>query len=265
MQVRLAFAVAAHLEPEVLLVDEVLAVGDASFQKKCLNKMEDVGKEGRTVLFVSHHMPSITRLCGRTILFDQGKIVLDGPTHPVVGEYLRKMLGTTPIRCWENPETAPSSDVVWLRSVAIKNSQDKIVDAIDIREAVAVELRYDVIKPGYALFPGFTVHNDEDIWLFASLETNPEWLRKPRPAGSYVSTGWIPGNFLAEGTMFVGASIRSEEPEQLHFYEREAVAFQVIENPGGLTTRIDHPGEFPGVVRPMLKWETKYSPPGQKP
>ena len=265
MQVRLAFSVAAHLEPDILLVDEVLAVGDSAFQKKCLNKMEEVGKEGRTVIFVSHHMPSITRLCERTILLEQGQIVRNGPTYQVVGEYLRKTLGTTPIRYWENPDTAPSSDIVRLRSMAIKNSQGQVVDTIDIREPVAIELGFDVLKSGYTLFPGFTVHNDEDIWLFASLENNPEWLRKPRPTGYFVSTGWIPGNFLAEGTMFVGASIRTEEPKQLHFYERDAVAFQVIENPGGLTARIDHPGEFPGVVRPLLKWDTTYYPPGQKP
>src|SRR5829696_8295834 len=89
MYVRLAFAVAAHLEPEILVVDEVLAVGDASFQRKCLDKMKDVGEHGRTVLFVSHNMPAITRLCDRTILLDEGRILKDGPSHQVVGTYLR--------------------------------------------------------------------------------------------------------------------------------------------------------------------------------
>lgn len=265
MQVRLAFSVAAHMEPDILLVDEVLAVGDAAFQKKCLNKMEEVGHEGRTVIFVSHHMPSISRLCERTILMERGQIVRDGPTHQVVGEYLHKMLGSTPTRYWKDPQKAPSSDVVRLRSLAIKNTFGQVVDAVDIREMVAVEMIYEVLKPGYVLYPGFTVHNGEDIWLFASLEANPEWLRKPRPVGQYVSTGWIPGNLLAEGTMFVGASVRSEEPARVHFYERDAVAFRVIEHPGGLSARVDHPGEFPGVIRPLLQWDTSYIPPGQNP
>jgi len=265
MQVRLAFSVAAHMEPDILLIDEVLAVGDAAFQRKCLNKMEEVGNEGRTVIFVSHHMPSIVRLCERTILLGQGQIVRDGPTHQVVGEYLHKALGTTPTRNWKDPQNAPSSDIVRLRSMAIKNSFGQVVDTVDIREMVAVELGYEVMRPGYVLYPGFTIHNEEEIWLFASLETNPEWLRKPRPVGYFVSTGWIPGNFLAEGTMFVGASIRTEDPQRVHFYEREAASFQVIENPGGLSARIDHPGQFPGVVRPLLQWETTYYSPGQTP
>ena len=95
MYVRLAFAVAAHLEPEILIVDEVLAVGDADFQKKCLNKMEDVGQRGRTVLFVSHNMPAVTRLCKRVILLDEGTVLQDGPAAQVVGAYLSAGLGTT--------------------------------------------------------------------------------------------------------------------------------------------------------------------------
>ena len=265
MQVRLAFSVAAHMEPDILLVDEVLAVGDAAFQKKCLNKMEEVGHQGRTVIFVSHHMPSISRLCERTILMEQGQIARDGPTHQVVGEYLHKMLGTTPTRLWNDPRTAPSSEVVRLKSLAIKDSFGHVVDAVDIRDKVAVEMVYEVLTPGCVLYPGFTIHNEEDIWLFASLEANPEWLRKPRPVGQYVSTGWIPGNLLGEGTLFVGASVRSEEPGRVHFYERDAVAFRVIEHPGGLSARVDHPGEFPGVIRPLLDWDTSYFPPGQTP
>src|SRR5262249_52772870 len=87
MQVRLAFAVAAHLEPEILIVDEVLGVGDARFQKKCLNKMQDVGQQGRTVLFVSHNMPAVPRLCERAILLEEGKVAADGPSPRVVNLY----------------------------------------------------------------------------------------------------------------------------------------------------------------------------------
>ena len=120
MYVRLAFAVAAHLEPEVLLVDEVLAVGDSRFQRRCLNKMEDISQEGRTVLFVSHNMPSITRLCQRTILLDQGGILHDGPSPQVVGTYLSSGLGTTASREWD-PACAPGNDVCRLLAVRVKN------------------------------------------------------------------------------------------------------------------------------------------------
>src|SRR5690348_9588702 len=102
MYVRLAFAVAAHLEPEILIVDEVLAVGDVRFQKKCLNKMQDVGQQGRTVVFVSHSMAAITRLCSRTILLDEGRVLADGPTHQVVADYLNAGLGTSAEREWRD-------------------------------------------------------------------------------------------------------------------------------------------------------------------
>ena len=119
MYMRLAFAVAAHLEPEILLVDEVLAVGDGRFQRKCLDKMQDVGRQGRTVLFVSHNMPAITRLCPRTILLDGGRIIADGPSSQVVGAYLSSGLGTTAVRVWSDLNTAPGNDIVRLCAVRV--------------------------------------------------------------------------------------------------------------------------------------------------
>ncbi len=115
MKVRLAFAVAAHLEPDILIVDEVLAVGDAAFQRKCLNKMQDVEQEGRTVLFVSHNMLAITRLCQRAILLDEGRIVGDGVSHKVVSDYLGAGQRTTAAREWRDPSTAPGDKVARLR------------------------------------------------------------------------------------------------------------------------------------------------------
>jgi lipopolysaccharide transport system ATP-binding protein len=117
MYVRLAFAVAAHLEPEILLIDEVLAVGDTSFQKKCLGKIDDVARNGRTVLFVSHSMPAITRLCKRAILIDGGKVILDGSAHQVVNAYLGSGMGIMGIRKWDDPKRAPQNEFVRLTAV----------------------------------------------------------------------------------------------------------------------------------------------------
>src|SRR6185369_5415883 len=117
MYLRLAFAVAAHLDPEILLVDEVLAVGDARFQRKCLNKMQAIGDGGRTVLFVSHDMSAVTRLCPRTILLDGGRVLRDGSSHEVVGAYLSSDLGTTAAREWPDLTRAPGNDIVRLRAV----------------------------------------------------------------------------------------------------------------------------------------------------
>lgn len=258
MAVRLAFAVAAHLEPDILLVDEVLAVGDVAFQKKCLNKMEDVGQQGRTVLFVSHSMAAITRLCPRVILLDQGKIIADGPSHEVVSVYLSSGLGTSPQREWPEAHDAPGNEVVRLRAVRVR-SNGNITDAVDIRQDVDIVIEYDVLEPGYILWPHFTVHNDEGVFLFVSLDQDPAWLRKPRDVGHYVSVGTIPGNLLAEGTMFVGPAMRTEEPRNLHFYEREAVAFQVMDTQAGASARGDYPKQLPGVMRPLLDWKTQYS------
>src|SRR5436305_12699981 len=119
MYVRLAFAVAAHLETEILLVDEVLAVGDAEFQRKCLNKMEDIGHHGRTVLFVSHNLSAITRLCPRAILIEGGRIAADGRATEVVRRYLHSDLGTMAAREWPDPKTRPGDQVVPLRSIKV--------------------------------------------------------------------------------------------------------------------------------------------------
>lgn len=261
MGVRLAFAVAAHLEPEILLVDEVLAVGDATFQKKCLNKMEAVGQEGRTVLFVSHSMSSITRLCPRAILLDEGRIIQDGPSNEVVSDYLSSGLGTSPQREWQKLERAPGNDIVRLCAVRVR-SNGKVTDAIKIRDDVLIEIEYKVLKSGYILYPHFTLHNGEGAFLFVSIDQDPAWLRKPRQEGHYRSVGRIPGNLLAEGTMLVGAAIRTEEPRILHFYEREVVAFQVSDVKDGISARADYPRRLPGVVRPLLEWTTQHHPSG---
>jgi lipopolysaccharide transport system ATP-binding protein len=262
MYLRLAFAVAAHLEPEILLVDEVLAVGDASFQRKCLNKMQDVGQQGRTVLFVSHNMPAITRLCERTILLDDGRVLQDGPSHQVVGAYLNSGLGTTAAREWHDPAKAPGSDIVRLCAVRIRTEGGQVSDAIDIRRPVGIELDYEVLKPGYTLLPHYSLHNEGGVYVLTAIDQDPAWRRRPRPVGRYVSTGWIPGNFLAEGTMIIGAAMRTVKPDMVHFYERDAVAFQVIDCPDGDTARGDFAKPIPGVVRPLLKWTTQFSPNG---
>jgi len=265
MYLRLAFAVAAHLEPEILLVDEVLAVGDAMFQRKCLNKMQDVGQQGRTVLFVSHNMPAVTRLCGRTILLDEGRVQRDGPSHQVVGAYLVSNLGTMAAREWPDLSKAPGDDIVRLRAVRVRTEDGQITDAVDIRRPVGIEMEYEVLQSGYPILPHFTLHNDEGIRVFVSFDLDPAWRGRSRPPGRYVSTGWIPGNFLAEGTMFVGPAMITDHPRILHFYTREAVAFEVIDTLEGDSARGEFAGLMKGVVRPLLQWSTQFNPNGHGP
>lgn len=257
MYMRLAFAVAAHLEPEILLVDEVLAVGDGRFQRKCLDKMQDVGRQGRTVLFVSHNMPAITRLCPRTILLDAGQVISDGPSSQVVSAYLSSGLGTTAVRTWPDLNTAPGNDIVRLCAVRVCTEGGEVSDALDIRKPIAIEMEYEVLRSGHVLTPNYHFYNEEGVYSFVTRETDPTWTGRFRPIGRYVSTAWIPGNLLSEGTLFVGAAISTMDPVALHFYERDAVAFQIIDSMDGDSARGEYAGPMPGVVRPLLQWSTR--------
>ncbi|HEV7743990.1 MAG TPA: ABC transporter ATP-binding protein [Pyrinomonadaceae bacterium] len=257
MYMRLAFAVAAHLEPEILLVDEVLAVGDGRFQRKCLDKMQDVGRRGRTVLFVSHSMSAITRLCPRTILLDAGQVIDDGPSTKVVTSYLSSGLGTTAVRAWPDLSSAPGDNIVRLCAVRVCTDAGEFKDAFDIRKPIGIEMEYEVLQSGHLLAPNYHFYNEEGIYSFVVRETDPAWAGRPRPVGRYVSTAWIPGNLLSEGTLFVGAAISTMDPVVVHFFERDAVAFQIIDSMDGNSARGEYAGPMPGVVRPLLEWNTR--------
>ena len=255
MQMRLAFAVAAHLEPEILFVDEVLAVGDASFQKKCLGKMSDVAREGRTIIFVSHNVAAVTRLCGRCMLLGLGQILKDGPTHEVMDMYLRSELATTAARQWDGANT-PGNDIVHLRAVRARSADGRITEAFDIRQPLCIEIVFDVLEGGHVLAPNVHLFNQEGVVVFVTIDQDESWHRRPRPAGRYTSKAWIPGNFLAEGSFLVDAAVTTFMPFKVHFHERGAIGFQVIDSIKGDSVRGDYAGTLPGVVRPLLKWET---------
>jgi lipopolysaccharide transport system ATP-binding protein len=258
MYLRLAFSVAAHLDPEVLLVDEVLAVGDAAFQRKCLDKMEEVGRHGRTVLFVSHNMPAVTRLCQRTILLDTGGVALDGPSHQVVSHYLSSDMGTMAEREWRDPAAAPASSAARLRAVRVRGPESQVTDSIDIRKPVGIEMEFEVLEPGWRFAASYDFFNDEGLLLFASLESDPQWRDRPRPPGRWATTAWIPGNLLSEGTVIVNVELVTVHPLTRHFQERQAVAFHVVDTLEGDSVRRDWGGEWSGAVRPKLDWTTRF-------
>ena len=257
MYMRLAFGIAAHLEPDILLVDEVLAVGDAAFQKKCLGKMKDIGRHGRTVLFVSHNMHAVTRICPRTILLDEGKIIDDGSSHEVVTTYLQSGRGTS-ARCeWDDLSKAPGNEIVRLRSVSVCTENGGSAEAVDIRHPVGIKMVYEVLQDGSVLIPNYHFFNDEGVYAFILHDFSPEWRHRPRPAGLYESTAWIPGNFLSEGTLIVGVAISSYKPFTIHFYERDAISFHVVDSMDGDSARGDYAGPIPGVIRPVVNWTTQ--------
>lgn len=256
MYMRLAFSVAAHLDPEVLIVDEVLAVGDISFQKKCLNKMRDFSETGRTVLFVSHDMQSIARLCKRAIWMKGGNIIADGGTNDVVGQYMHQQIQTGAEKSWENADRMPGNDVVKLHRVRVCDETGETNSMIDIRLSVSVEMTYEVLQAGKVLVPNIHFYNEQGVCIFVSQDLRSEWRFTDRPRGVYVSKMKVPGNFLAEGSIFVTAAVSTFQPFEVHIAERDIVVFHVIDNFEGESMRGDYTGVLPGVTRPQFEWET---------
>jgi lipopolysaccharide transport system ATP-binding protein len=260
MYMRLAFSVAAHLEPEILLVDEVLAVGDAAFQKKCLGRMEELGGAGRTVVFVSHSMPSILRLCPRVILLDSGRVVGDGPAHATVRAYLDSGLGSTAERVWESRGSSPGDNDVRLRAVRVLNPEGKPSDEVDIEQTVRIEVEYEQLSSRPSLKPNVILmfNNDEGVCLFASFDWNNDpWAKTSRHAGLVRSTCTIPGNFLAEGRVTVTVLVTSFEPFVRHITAPDAVAFQAVDRMTGRGVRGEYASDMAGVVRPMFDWSVE--------
>ncbi len=257
MYMRLAFSIAAHLQPEILIVDEVLAVGDVAFQKKCLNKMRAVSQSGRTILFVSHDMTAIARLCSRVIWLKNGQIVVDGATNEVIGAYLHEQSQIGAEKSWENAADAPGDEITKLRRVRVCDQSGETISTVDIRRPVGVEMTYEVLQAGKILIPNCHFHNEHGACLFISHDWEGGWRTRPRPVGVYRSTVWIPGNFLAEGTIFVTAVATTYEPFEVHFSAGEAIAFSVIDTIEGDSARGDYAGVLPGAVRPILEWQTE--------
>lgn len=256
MYVRLAFSVAAHLQPEILLVDEVLAVGDAAFQKKCLDRMQAVGDSGRTVMFVSHNMPAITRLCDRVLLLEDGKLIDDGPASSVVATYLNSGLGTSATREWD-AENRPGNDVAELRKVSLLNDAFEAVSSINVDEDIHLEIEFEITETGVTITPNFMLCTTDGGCVFSARDTDPKWLGQPRPAGIYKTTATIPANLLAEGTHVVTVALSTMSPLRVHCTAPDAVAFEVIENMSARTARGDYAGSIPGAVRPLLSWQNE--------
>jgi lipopolysaccharide transport system ATP-binding protein len=257
MYMRLAFSVAAHLDPEVLIVDEVLAVGDVGFQNKCLRKMRSVGESGRTVIFVSHDMQSITRLCRRVIWLKDGRLESDGEAKHIVGDYLHEQSRVGAERVWDGGEAKPGNEIVKLRAVRVRDEKGAIASSIDIRTPVSIEIEYEVMQRGKVFVPSVQFNNEQGVCIFASYDWNSEWRRAERVPGLYTSHVNVPGNFLSEGTVFVSVGAATYRPHEIHFTERDAVTFNVIDSPEGDGARGDLTGSMPGVVRPVLNWKTE--------
>lgn len=257
MYMRLAFSIAAHLEPEVLIVDEVLAVGDSGFQRKSLRKMREAGESGRTVIFVSHDMSAVTRLCSRAIALVNGSIAGDGPSTEVVREYVVKSWGMRSERDFTlEPQPHESSHVRLLRARMVNEGGDTC-GSFDISKRIGIEMTYEARTSGEILLPNYQVYNTEGVHVF-TIQDVGEWKRRPKDKATYVSIGWIPGNLMSEGSFMVNCAVVTYVPQlEVHFHARDAVSFDVFDPMTGETARGDFAGKMDGVVRPVVDWETR--------
>lgn len=249
MYMRLAFAVAAHLEPEILLVDEVLAVGDAAFQKKCLGKMGDVAKEGRTVMFVSHNMGAITRLCRRSLWLDKGVIVSDGPSDKVVNQYQSQYL--TACAEWKRHDPEQASEEFAFLDITVRDSKNRPTALFNGDESISVGIHYVVNRPLSGCQIGSRIYNTDGLVILTTTDTDNNGMSaRPKEPGYYHTSFTIPGNFLAPGTYSL--LVASHLPGR-NVYEviEQSVVFEIA--PSGSLASID--GRL-GVVNTLLPWET---------
>jgi lipopolysaccharide transport system ATP-binding protein len=255
MFVRLAFSVAAHFEPEVMIVDEVLAVGDADFQRRSLGRMESIGDSGRTVLFVSHNLQGILQLCDRTILLQNGEIARYGPTPDVVSYYEQQTLGTGPEFVWDDPETAPGNEVARLQYVRVVGEDGESGSTVDVRRPIGIEIGFRVLQHDRPIVPKIKLFDQHGAIAFNAMDVSPRW-HDPTAPGEYVATAWIPANLLNEGRHVVDADIVTVASPKLipHASARQVVAFHVYDPAEGDSARGEFQGQWRGVVRPLLEW-----------
>ncbi len=260
MYMRLAFAVAAHLDPEILLVDEVLAVGDAVFQKKCLGKMDDIAKEGRTVLFVSHNLIAIRSICSRALLIGYGRIIQDGQAPKVLSQYLNLTSGEKAEEIW-NDSDGPGNERIRLKAVRIVSNSQKLPQ-VDIDQEISVEVEYLNFQESLRnIGVNMYLLDNGGAPVFSTINTPAanllpeEWFGKPHPRGHYRSSCKIPANFLNEGVYFISVYIVTW-PLNVEATTEQILSFRVIDT--GVMREPGGGSYWAGVVRPRLAWQTEF-------
>jgi lipopolysaccharide transport system ATP-binding protein len=253
MYLRLAFAVAAHLEPEILVVDEVLAVGDAEFQKKCLGKMGDVAQQGRTVLFVSHNMSAILRLTQEAIVLKKGQMIKRAPTQEAVDFYLASGQAETGERTWEVEDVPASSAPFRPISLRLKDPRGRIVDTVRSTEPATVEWEYCLDAPLTGLRVGVYLSTMRGEYVFTAFDVDDAKQFEQfgaRQAGHYLSRCTLPADFLNEGRYSLGVNASSFGVRR-YFMDENALSFSV-DISGAPGTQWAEPRH--GPVRPRLNW-----------
>lgn len=257
MYVRLAFAVAAHLESEILIVDEVLAVGDAESQKKCLGKMGDVSKgEGRTVLFVSHNMEAVQKLTNHSLVLERGGLVYFGDTVSAVKTYIQNKKDSKIHTEW-TLENAPGNELTKLKSISVRGNLGNPKYEFYTTDDIFIDIEYWDFNQDYKSTAIIHLMNENEQTVFASNEFNaPDWEKFHPGKGLIKATCKIPKNLLAEGTYSVFLAIGNYNPNIIHLRLSDALLFSVVDSPLFMeSVKRDSTGNWPGLVRPMLEWQ----------
>lgn len=255
MYMRLAFAVAAHLDPDILLIDEILAVGDLAFQQKCLGKIESITNEGRTVLFVSHNLGSVSSLCTSAMLMDSGKIVAFGDVAEVTMKYYRDGAASPAAFDLSDGRRRVGNEHGRLIAGRVLNRSNVPSMDIHISEALSLEMEFELLDshPG-PFIPNFHFSASDGTIAFVSVDTS----RNATGVGRYRARCEIPGSLLNEGVYFVGFGLTTfSTGVTVHFFEPGAISFNVRDPIEGIASRGDWGGSMPGAIRPNLQWHTE--------
>ena len=252
MAVRLAFAVAANLDTEILIVDEVLAVGDAQFQKKCLGKMKDVAGAGRTVLFVSHSMATVLQLCSRAVILKQGKVFADGGVESVVREYLDSGEAATSEILWRASER-PGNDFVHLDAVRVRNAQGEIADQQMISEPVTFELDFTSEQERQRLNFSLVVTDPYGSQVFGAANFGDSASGQILyDRGRYRIHAFLPPHLLND--LHYKLSLHVFRDNHWQFHTGDLLDLNMVDD---AKTRGDFTGPWPGMVRPILPWRAE--------
>lgn len=260
MKVRLGFAVAAHLEPEVLLVDEVLAVGDAAFQKKCLGKMGDVARSGRTVLFVSHNMAAVSTLCHRTLQLEDGRLARDGATAEVVNEYLSSVAEEAGVVRWPDAGTAPGNEVVRILGLRCY-SNDLRQPPFPMDQPLTLEVDYLNLQEGARMYVAFQLKDPTGAFVFATMNFPESSLNEdpyccaPLARGLYRTACTIPADTLNNLRFTLNVRLVGPPPPKVIAQVDDGLAFTMLDR--GTMRPPGFPMRWPGSVRLRLAWRSE--------
>ncbi|HUW08641.1 MAG TPA: ABC transporter ATP-binding protein [Anaerolineae bacterium] len=252
MYVRLAFAVAAHLEPEILLVDEVLAVGDAAFQKKCLGKMGDVAKEGRTVLFVSHNQKAISDLCDWAVRLENGQVADQGASADVVRRYLEEQLGTEAVSAGHTTVVPDPSKPMRLRALTVLDHQGRQAGEVEMGQAFRVRIEYDVNRPTTSAHVICFFHTTDGVNVFGSgdADCSPERLGE-RKVGRYIAEFEVPPFILGAGGYSI--SVNLSIPFREYLDRHDSVLYFTVRDTSSMR-RHSYRQRRPGILGFDLPW-----------